>query len=336
MKRLFLSLLVLMCLGAKGQDPAFAQFFSSPLNINPALTANINADWRFISNYRDQWIGPGSPYATGTASFDSKIFQDKIMNVADRSYMGVGGMVMYDYAMSGIQRSMYASLDVSYNILLAEFPATHRLAAGFGGTYGRRSIDYSRVDFEEQWIGLGGFDTDLPTGEASLAQMKGWLSASAGLTYTLHTDKSNFDIGVAGYHLNRPKQTFLEDPNQYVPIRQVAHANFETLINEQYVFNMAAIYQRQADTRYFSAGALVGHYIGYGKDMLLNLGVWYWSDNAIVPYVGLMKGRFQFGMSSDITINQLNRARTKPGTFELSLIIRGERQATGLIHCPWK
>src|SRR4030095_6911454 len=38
------------------QDPSFSQFFSSPLNINPALTANINADWRLISNYRDQWL----------------------------------------------------------------------------------------------------------------------------------------------------------------------------------------------------------------------------------------------------------------------------------------
>ena len=34
------------------QDPSFSQFFSSPLNINPALTANINADWRLISNFQ--------------------------------------------------------------------------------------------------------------------------------------------------------------------------------------------------------------------------------------------------------------------------------------------
>ena len=56
------------------QDPSFSQFFSSPLNINPALTGNINGDWRVISNFRDQWIGPASPYTTGTASYDRKIF----------------------------------------------------------------------------------------------------------------------------------------------------------------------------------------------------------------------------------------------------------------------
>ena len=60
-----------------GQDPSFSQFFSSPLNVNPALTGNINADWRVVSNLRDEWIQPASPYATGTLCFDKKIFQDK-------------------------------------------------------------------------------------------------------------------------------------------------------------------------------------------------------------------------------------------------------------------
>jgi hypothetical protein len=44
--------------GAFAQDPSFAQFFSSPLNVNPALTARINSQWRAIANFRDQWIGP--------------------------------------------------------------------------------------------------------------------------------------------------------------------------------------------------------------------------------------------------------------------------------------
>src|ERR1700680_159388 len=82
-----------------GQDPSFSQFFSSPLNVNPALTANINADWRFISNLRAQWIGPASPDATGTVSFDKKIVQNKIPNVSEKNIMGIGGMLMYDYAM---------------------------------------------------------------------------------------------------------------------------------------------------------------------------------------------------------------------------------------------
>jgi hypothetical protein len=45
-------LLLVSCRYAKAQDPSFSQFFSSPLNVNPALTARINSDWRAISNLR--------------------------------------------------------------------------------------------------------------------------------------------------------------------------------------------------------------------------------------------------------------------------------------------
>src|SRR4030095_4817760 len=84
---------------ADAQDPAFSQFFSSPLNINPAFTSKITADWRVISNFRDQWIGPASPYTTGTISYDRKILQNKIPNVhEEKNTLGVGGMLMYDYA----------------------------------------------------------------------------------------------------------------------------------------------------------------------------------------------------------------------------------------------
>src|SRR5215217_2475995 len=79
-----------------GQDPSFSQFFSSPLNINPALTANINADWRLISNIRNQWLGPASPYVTGTISFDSKVFARRIANMSQNNFFGIGAMLMYD------------------------------------------------------------------------------------------------------------------------------------------------------------------------------------------------------------------------------------------------
>ena len=45
MKRLKIVIYVLMltAIQSRAQDPNFSQFFSSPLNVNPALTANINA-----------------------------------------------------------------------------------------------------------------------------------------------------------------------------------------------------------------------------------------------------------------------------------------------------
>jgi type IX secretion system PorP/SprF family membrane protein len=331
---IFISLIIAG--NSHAQDPAFSQFFSSPLNINPALTANINADWRAISNFRDQWIGPSSPYVTGTISYDTKMFQHKIPNVEnDGNVFGLGGMLMFDRAMGGIVKSSYASLDLSYSVKLTNGPTKHKIGAGFGATYGKRSVDFSALYFEEQFTGYG-FNTNLPTGETALSDMKAYFSANAGLTYSITNEKSNFDIGAAAFHVNKPKQTFLQDENQTLAIRKVVHANFETYLNDGLVLNVNAIYQAQSKAKYYSAGGALGYYLPSENDIMLMGGLWYWSDNAIIPYLGLAYKDFQFGLTYDITTSKLNHTTMKHSTWELALIIRGIRKPSDIIPCPWK
>ena len=318
-----------------GQDPSFSQFFSSPLNINPALTAIINADWRLKSNMRDHWIGPASPYITGSVSFDKKLMHDKVPGTEEGNVMGIGSMLMFDQAMGGVAKSMWASLNLSYNIKLVNGNVKHKLGVGFGAIYGRRTVDFSRLDFEEQFTGYG-FNVNLPTGEAALSNMKPYVSASAGMTYSVTTEKSNLDVGVAAFHLNKPKQTFLENENQILAIRKVAHSNFETFLNERMVLNINGIYQYQDEASYFSLGGAVGYFLGDPNFSMLNAGVWYWSKNAIVPYVGLTYKDMQFGVSYDLTVSKLNQATRKPNTFEVSIILRGTKGPSGIIPCPWK
>lgn len=324
---------------SNAQDPSFAQFFSSPLNINPALTANINSDWRLISNIRDQWIGPASPYVTGTISYDSKILQNKNSSVPESSnYLGIGGMLMYDKTMGGIQKSTYASLNLSYNVKLSEddYNNTQKLSMGFGGIYGKKNIDFSKLDFSNQFTGTG-FDTNLPSGETALSNMKAYVSISAGLVYSASSEKSNFDMGVAAFHLNKPKQSYMEDEHQFLAIRKVAHANFETIVNDKVVFNANAIYQNQARANYFSVGGSLGYHIDEEEDgTMVNGGLWYWSKNAVIPYVGLVYKDLQVGFSYDVTISKLAQAERKPSTFEVSIILRGTRRSSGAIPCPWK
>jgi len=330
----FLALLV--AVPAWGQDPAFSQFFSSPLNINPALTANINADWRMIANFRDQWIGPASPYVTGTISYDRKIMQHKMAGVEEGNIIGVGGMLMFDHAMAGVAKSIYGSLNLSYQLkLIDDGIYKHKLGLGFAGIFGRRYIDFARVDWEEQFVGTG-FNTSLPTGEVALTNMKSYLSASTGLVYSITTEKSNFDIGASLFHFNKPKQTFMEDENQVLAMRKVVHANYERVLNERFVLNTAGIYQFQSDASYFSIGGAIGMYLHDVDNIMLNGGIWYWSDNAVIPYIGLVYKDMQFGFSYDYTISKLNAATRKPNTFELSFILRGEKGPSGIIPCPWK
>ena len=335
MKKIFCGIVFLLFAITRllAQDPSFSQFFSSPLNINPALTGNINADWRAISNFRDQWIGPATPYVTGTISYDRRLFEES--SISDKNSFGVGGMLMFDRAMAGVQKSTYASLNLGYALRLSDNEIKHSLGIGFGTIYGSRRIDYSRLDFEEQFTGSG-FDTNLPTGEAALSNMKPYFSVSGGLTYSIKSETSNIDIGVAGFHLNKPKQTFLEDERQVLPIRKVAHINFDTYLSEQWILNTNAIYQSQLGAEYYSVGGSLGYYIGGAENTILNGGLWYWSNNAIVPYVGLAFKNLQFGLSYDWTISKLRNVSQKAKTFEMSIILRGEAKPSGIKHCPWK
>ncbi|HET6766657.1 MAG TPA: PorP/SprF family type IX secretion system membrane protein, partial [Chitinophagaceae bacterium] len=263
------------------------------------------------------------------------MFQKKFPGLEEGNLFGLGGMLMYDKAMGGVVKSTYASMNVSYRVKLSSGETKHRLGAGFGGIYGHRRIDYGGVDFEEQFTGYG-FNTNLPTGESSLSTMKPYFSVSTGLLYSITTMNSNFDLGVSAFHINKPKQTFLKDENQHLPIRKVAHANFETFLTPSVVLSLNGIYQSQETASYFSVGGALGYYLPGNEDFLLNAGLWYWSNNAIVPYIGLAYKDYQFGVSYDATISKLSQASEKPKTWELSIIVRGRNKPSYVIPCPWK
>jgi type IX secretion system PorP/SprF family membrane protein len=357
-RKLLLFIMTLMSIQSIcAQDPSFAQFFSSPLNINPALTADIKGRWRVISNYRDQWLGIGSPYSTATTSFDTKLGTNMVENYVDENYrFGVGGMFMHDETMGGVLKSNYGSLDISANILLAEGSGVeitgnrirhnnhvttegseHRIGVGFGVIYGDKRMDFGKLNFGEQFIGHG-FDSNLPSGESALSDMKPYFSSSAGIVYSYRSVNTNMDLGAAAFHFTKPKQSFLSDEKQILPIRYVAHGNFETYLSQLLVLQTNGIYQSQAGTHYFSVGGALGIIIPVvdGDDVVLNGGMWYWSKNAVIPYLGLAYRNFQFGLSYDVTTSGLNTANARPKTFELSLIFRGQGQGRGDIPSPWR
>ena len=159
---------------------------------------------------------------------------------------------------------------------------------------------------------------------------------SAGITYSITTEEGNFDIGVAGFHLNKPKQTFLKDDNQILAIRKVVHSNFERFLNERVVLNLNGIYQYQSKASYFSVGGGIGYYLPSANDIMVMGGVWYWSSNAVIPYFSFHYNDMQIGLSYDLTTSKLNQAADKPNTWELALIIRGKRTPPTVIPCPWK
>lgn len=316
MKKLVIFIFLFQSLQSQAQDPHFSQYFSSPLSINPAMTGNTDADWRVATVYRTQWQQLAAPYSTATVSYDQRIFKEQ----TGGSIFGIGGMFMHDASFYKILKGNYASLNLAYHQQLDD-DAFHHLGLGFGATYGQRRINFKELTWEEQFTS-NGFNTNLPSGETGLSNMKAYLSLNTGLLYTVDNYTTHFEMGASIYHLNKPKQTFLQDENQTVPARYVFHTGFDRLINDYWFVNLNAMFQQQSALNYWMTGASIGHFLGEDESTHLSVGAWYRFGDSFFPYVSIYRNGWQFGLSYDVTASNIGQMGRKPQSFEISLSFR--------------
>jgi type IX secretion system PorP/SprF family membrane protein len=318
MKKNILTIILVLAISAvEAQDPHFSQFFASPLTINPALAGNTNSSLRVFTNYRQQWLGNTTSYNSGTLSVDSRLFRDQL---GDKRVLGVGVFFMTDQSLNGYFKSTYASINTSF-LTAIDDAGEHSVGIGLAGIYGDRRLDFSQLTFSEQF-GSGGFNTALPTGESSLSNLKPYISVASGLIYRYRGEETDIDLGVSGYHYNRPKQSFLSDSTgNYLPERFVTHFSMENYLSEKFSLSTNVIYQTQAKQGYFAVGTILNYgTMDEGDGKIFSTGLFYRSDDALYPYVGLSVNNFQLGFTYDVTVSKFKTSSYAPRTWELSLI----------------
>ena len=332
---LFLSNLCFLKL--KAQDPHFSQFFVASQFVNPALAGSGIQNWKVSCNWRQQWGNASTPFNTQAFSGEYKI-TGQTHNGSDDSKTGtmaVGGTLLMDQSMYGAFKSTYGVGTFAYHKPLSygdEYMES--IAIGLHALYGNRTIDYSRLTFGEQFTS-GGFDVTLPTGETALNSLKPFVSLGAGLLYNYRDKEKGFKIGGAVFNLNRPKQSFLNDPLQLLPIRYVAHANAEFKTSETTILSFNGIYQSQALPSYFAIGGSIGKDLSGGdQKTILYLGGWFREGDSFYPYIGWLQGKVQMGLTYDITASKQNDGPSIPRSFEFSLIITKENMGNVGIPCP--
>src|ERR1017187_492003 len=117
MKKIYLAFLVL-AFGSRSfaQDIHFSQYYASPLTLNPALTGNINGDFRAAFNYRNQWfniptLNTIAPYQTYQASFDMPLLRNNLGNDG----FGIGAMFYTDKAGDGALTTFTGMASIAYH-----------------------------------------------------------------------------------------------------------------------------------------------------------------------------------------------------------------------------
>lgn len=310
----------LCCMGqlyhtAHAQDPHFSQYFSSPLTFNPALTGYFDGTQRLAFNMRQQWANIGDPYVTGTVSFDTKILKNKI---GSNDRWGIGIHALYDQSSGGIFKNNYISLSTGFNKGL-DADGDQSIGIGVQATYGRNTVDFSRISFGNQFTS-GGFDLAVPSGETINNQSVSYTDVNAGILYNYRDENDNqFSFGASMFHILRPRLSFFSGNNNSLQRRYTMHMGANLNAGELNQFFVSGHLMRQAGNNEIVVGGAYGLALGE-QDKLLYLGGWLRAQDALYPYVGLRTSNYQLGLSYDITSSDLKRAKGFSGSSELSFI----------------
>ncbi len=197
----------------KSQDVHFSQYYFSPITLNPANTGNYDGDYRFFANYRSQWRELSQPYDTYSAGGDFNFFPSGI-NCS-------GGLLFLDDRSGG-------NLRVSK--ILPSFGIHHKLAgfnfhAGIQPGLVIKTLDFYANTFPNQlnW-NTGQFDNTLPNMESNVSQRFSFLDLNVGLGVSRRFGKIEPEFYYAWSHINRPKESFISNDNNRLPIRQTTNA----------------------------------------------------------------------------------------------------------------
>lgn len=339
MRKFYLALFTCLVLeNVSAQDPNFSQFFVSPLSLNPALTGKFNGNFRIAGNYRDQWPAISKAFITSTASFDAPLLRNRI---SELDTWGVGVIAMTDKTANGILSTNSIGITTAYHKGLDE-DGLHQLGLGFQGTYFTKRLDGTKLNFETELDDHGGWT--LPSGEAvdNREFNISYFDLSVGALYNGSTDGyNNFYLGVSAYHLNKPKETFVNDNIEYLlEPRITAHAGGAIPIGDMSrTIYLSSLFSRQAGATNIVAGGAVGLMMNGDEEnpTTFYAGLWTRFNNvndALIPYLGLEFGGFRLGASYDVNISSLKTASQSRGGIEISLIYINFPAGNKGIPCP--
>jgi type IX secretion system PorP/SprF family membrane protein len=297
----------------QGQDPHFSQYFSSPLTLNPSMAGYFKGDYRFSTNFRQQWASVGTPYTTGTFSYDTKLLQQR---VAKNDIFSLGLLGLFDQSLAGGYKSVNASASLAYHKGL-DAEGVNSIAAGFQFTYASRSINVSALDFATQFTGSG-FNNNLPSFESIGNTGRNYIDINTGVLYTHKAENMEVYLGASLYHIGTPNTSFLKNEKFDLPMRYTVHGGSRFVVGQAgHELFIGGLYMEQAGASEKTVGIAYG--IGVNDETKVYAGSWYRIGDAIIPYVGLSYGKLQFGVTYDINNSTLKDYSTKARSLELSL-----------------
>jgi type IX secretion system PorP/SprF family membrane protein len=337
MNRILLSLLILFYLSKiplVGQDIHHSQFYTSPLNVNPALTGVFNGDQRITVNYRRQWfVEDIVRYMTITGSYDMKFYPKKW-----KSKGNWNAGILFNYDRAGDSRLGLANLDLS---LSYSYPININNIVTLGGMigYSQRRFNPDELTWDSQWD-KDHFDPARATGEDFAKTSTSFMDLSGGLNYRWQKSRrTKIDFGVSAFHLNQPDQKFFNQSLSIkLPIRFNINVTPSFKITDFVDLLLHLQYQNQNPFKETVVGGYAKFYLNQqrGKELNFLLGISDRIDDALIPKIAVEWTNWYFGFSYDITTSGFKPYTDQRSGPEFSLIhiITKAHPLTVLKSCP--
>ncbi|HRH65231.1 MAG TPA: PorP/SprF family type IX secretion system membrane protein [Bacteroidia bacterium] len=316
------------------QDVHFSQFYSTPLQVNPAMTGVYDGKLRFTNNYRSQWSSLGKGYKTIHTSLDFPVGKTDVKN----NYFGVGAMVYQDKAGEAGFTSTIIEGSLSYVTAMDDI-GDHYFSIGFQGGLNQNSLDISKTTWDSQWNG-DTYDPSLPSFENIQLQQFAYLDFNAGMMYFYVPDGNNsLALGASMSHVGSPNVSFIL--RQEAPLRKkyTFHGSGDLSMNKE---NQTWLQPRflvsvQGKQKEIVAGAFLknkvqfkSRYTNYKKEAYFIFGGFYRLKDAAIFTARFEYNTVGLGISYDLNTSSLSNLAGSANAFEINLsyvmyVKRGER-----------
>lgn len=325
------------------QDIHFSQFYSSPLNLNPALTGVMNCNVRLVGNYRNQWASvlKANAFSTYSVSYDQRI------PVGRNDYFGIGGTFWGDRAGESNFATLQGRLSLSYSKKMSGGRKSgNYLVVGADAGASQRSIDFLNLRYGSQHDGQGGFDGSLPTNENFDRDNFLFADISAGLLwFSVFDENNNFYVGGAFSHLNRANQSFDSDKFEELYSKFTLHAGGEFLISDRVGLVPGVVTFFQGPSFELNTGTSLKFILGKTKRLYqaFQVGAWFRLSNhfrdsvtsdALILSTRFDYEQFSIGFSYDVNVSSLRPASNSNGAFEFAMTYKICGPETRKVYCP--
>jgi type IX secretion system PorP/SprF family membrane protein len=332
----FFLLLVLTASSARAQDIHFSQFYETPLLRNPSLAGIFTGDYRVQTVFRDQWNSFTNAYRTGSASGEYKWPIGK-----GNDYFTTALEILFDKAGTAALETTELLPAANYHKSLSNDRPMY-LSLGFMGGLVEKTLDLSKVTTNSQYNGTA-YDPALPNGETILSPNVHYFDGSLGISFNTAFGPDNQNTMYAGFayhHLNRPKNSFYQNPAVELDPKIVFSAGVRSIVNDYSYFTIQVDYSKQGPAQETIGGFLYSYKLGPDPDNYPYTfsigGLIRWKD-AIIPVIKVEMNSFAVGLSYDVNTSQLNTVSDARGGFELSLSYLGflhRENAKYRVLCP--